>query len=63
MQCVLVINGGSSSLKFAVYRVGPGETLLLSGVAERIGLRGGRFLARDAAGSSLVEEHDDSGGS
>ena len=58
-SCVLVINGGSSSLKFALYRMGQGETLLLSGVAERIGLRGGRFLARDAAGQSLLEEHDD----
>ncbi len=57
--CILVINGGSSSLKFALYRMGSGETLLLAGVAERIGLRGGRFLARDAAGKSLLEEHDD----
>jgi len=56
---VLVINGGSSSLKFALYGVGLGETLLLSGVAERIGLRGSRFLGRDAAGRPLVEEHDD----
>jgi acetate kinase len=58
-RCVLVINGGSSSLKFAVYVVGPKEALLLSGAAERIGLRGGRFLARDAAGATLVEEHGD----
>ncbi len=58
-RCVLVINGGSSSLKFAVYRVGQSETLLLSGAAERIGLRGGRFLARDAAGKTLLEEHND----
>jgi len=56
---VLVINGGSSSLKFAVYIVGQGEALLLSGIAERIGLRGGRLLARDAAGKTLVEEHND----
>ncbi len=56
---VLVINGGSSSLKFALYRVDSGETLLLSGAAERIGLRGGRFLARDTAGTTVVEEHDD----
>jgi acetate kinase len=59
VRCVLVINGGSSSLKFAVYGMGQSETLLLSGVAERIGLRGGRFLARDADGKSLVEKHDD----
>jgi acetate kinase len=58
-HCVLVINGGSSSLKFAVYRIGSTETLLLSGVAERIGLRGGRFLARDVAGQVLLEEHAD----
>ena len=58
-RCVLVINGGSSSLKFALYSMGAGETLLLSGVAERIGLRGGRFFARDAAGKPLLEEHED----
>ena len=37
---VLTINGGSSSLKFAVFRVGNPPTRLTSGVIERIGLRG-----------------------
>jgi acetate kinase len=57
--CVLVINGGSSSLKFALYRMSPEENSILAGMAERIGLRGSRFLARDAAGKPLLEEHDD----
>jgi acetate kinase len=52
---VLTINSGSSSLKFSLYEMGPGETAVLSGSMERIGLRGGRFRARDAAGNSLAD--------
>ena len=42
--CVLTINSGSSSLKFAVYQMAPEETLTFSGIIERIGLRGSRFF-------------------
>ena len=53
---VLTINSGSSSLKFSLYRMGPAETLVLSGSLERIGLRGGQFLIRDTDGKSLVDD-------
>ncbi len=53
---VLTINSGSSSLKCSLYQMGPAETLVLSGSVERIGLRGGQFHMRDAAGKTLVDE-------
>src|SRR5258706_15977803 len=36
-DCVLTINGGSSSIKFAVYRAGAEPQRLLVGKIERIG--------------------------
>jgi acetate kinase len=54
--CVLTINSGSSSIKFAVYQMAPAQTLVFSGVVERIGLRGGHFRARDADGKTLIDE-------
>lgn len=42
---ILCVNGGSSSLKIALYRMGNQEVLLLSGAAEGIG-DGGRFWIR-----------------
>ena len=52
---VLIINSGSSSLKFALYKTGEAEALDCSGKLDRIGLAGGSFHARDAAGAMLVE--------
>jgi acetate kinase len=41
---ILCLNSGSSSLKFALYRVGMGADMaLLSGAVERIGLPNGRL--------------------
>ena len=57
--CVLTINSGSSSLKFAVYQMAPTETQAFSGSLERIGLSGGRFFARSPEGKTLVEQHLD----
>lgn len=57
--CVLTLNSGSSSLKFSVYQVAPAESLMFSGIVERIGLKGGRFYVRDAEGKPLVDEHPD----
>jgi acetate kinase len=37
-RCVLTVNGGSSSIKFALYRAASPTTRLLSGKIERIGL-------------------------
>ena len=54
---VLTINGGSSSLKFAVYAVaGPSERIL-SGRVERIG-RGESRLVVSRAGGAARESHD-----
>ena len=51
-KVILALNGGSSSLKFALYRFAQGaETLLARGGAEEIGLPQGRLrLSADAAG-------------
>lgn len=46
---ILCLNGGSSSLKFAVYRtIGPAEERIFSGAVEAIGATGGRAWLRDA---------------
>lgn len=52
---ILVINCGSSSVKFALF--GPDAPLsrLWSGAIERIGLRNGRFHAVDADGATALE--------
>src|SRR5579884_4176527 len=42
-RTLLVLNTGSSSVKFALYRLGGGEELLVSGAVDRIGLDGGVF--------------------
>lgn len=57
--CVLTLNSGSSSLKFAVYRMAPTETQSFYGSLERIGLGGGRFYVRNPDGKVLVERHLD----
>jgi acetate kinase len=54
---ILVINSGSSSVKFAVYQMGTTEQLTLSGILERIGLKAGSFEIRDSNGVSLLEQH------
>ena len=56
---ILTMNSGSSSLKYSLYHIGEGETRVLSGEIERIGLRGGVFRLRDAGGKTLLEEHPD----
>lgn len=53
---ILVINSGSSSLKFALFEMGGGERLDCSGKLDRIGLDGGAFQVRDAQGARLVNE-------
>ena len=53
---VLLLNSGSSSLKFAVYRTGAQDVeLLLSGSAERIGRQDGTLHIRCSDGTKLVE--------
>jgi len=55
-RCVLTLNSGSSSLKFAVFPFDGGEGALLAGKAERIGLDGSSFHVKDAAGAGMVDE-------
>lgn len=53
---ILVLNAGSSSIKFALYpAANPDETPLISGKIEGIG-RAPDFRARDAQGRDLVED-------
>ncbi len=54
MRNVLTINSGSSSIKFSVYA--PGNSRLLFGRIERIGLPDGAFLAFDGNGTALLKE-------
>lgn len=57
---VLVINSGSSSVKFALFDLSADEPdRMCSGVLERIGLDSGRFKARDMDGSPLIDEPED----
>ena len=54
---VLALNSGSSSLKFGLYRVGSSRIeSLLSGEAESIGDKSGKFHAEDSHGNALLSE-------
>jgi acetate kinase len=54
-RTILALNSGSSSLKFAVYKMGASEELLYSGSAEAIGGQRGNFKL-SAAGKTVVNE-------
>ncbi len=54
---VLALNSGSSSLKVGLYRVGSTcVEVLLTGEAESIGDKGGKFVARNSRNEVLVSE-------
>jgi acetate kinase len=54
---ILALNSGSSSLKFGLYRVGSARTdVLLSGAAESIGDKEGKFFAQDSRNNVLLSE-------
>lgn len=54
---ILTLNGGSSSLKFAVYRLcGSQEQALLTGAAEGVGAEQGRFWLR-RGGDTVADDH------
>ena len=54
---ILALNSGSSSLKFGLYRVGSARIeVLLSGAAELIGDREGKFFAQDSRNHVLLSE-------
>jgi acetate kinase len=59
-QVVLCINSGSSSLKFALYRLGEHEEeRLVCGAAERIGLQPGRLWIKGASNETILDIQQD----
>ncbi len=44
---ILTLNGGSSSIKFALYQIGDPPKPGLRGIVERIGLHGTSFTFKD----------------
>ena len=52
VRCVLTINGGSSSIKFALYRADAPTVRLLAGKIERIGLSKPILTIHDGAGKT-----------
>jgi len=57
-ECILVINTGSSSLKFGLYAEQNGdEQVLLDGLADGIGQSSGTLEVKDAAGKELRSEN------
>jgi acetate kinase len=54
---VLVLNSGSSSIKFAMYEAGDGQrTKIFEGAVDGIGTDNGKFWIKDAAGNKLVDQ-------
>ena len=56
---ILVINSGSSSVKFALFAGESSPQRLWSGAIERIGLENGHFHAVDAGGAVVINETAD----
>jgi acetate kinase len=55
---VLVLNSGSSSIKFSVYEAGDGERRKLhEGAVDGIGTDLGKFWIKDAGGNKLVDQN------
>jgi acetate kinase len=54
---ILVLNSGSSSIKFSVYEAGDGQrTRLFEGAVDGIGTDLGKFWIKDAVGKNLVDQ-------
>jgi acetate kinase len=54
---VLVLNSGSSSIKFSMYEAGNGQrTRLFEGAVDGIGTDLGKFWVKDAGGKKLVDQ-------
>jgi acetate kinase len=54
MPCVVTINGGSSSIRFAVYETTEPPRRLLSGKIDRIGVSGTNLIVNDPHGTPQV---------
>lgn len=59
MPCVLAINGGSSSIKFALYQFGAQRTQLLSGKIDGIGLPTSRFVVQGLHADDQIDTESD----
>ena len=57
LPCVLTINGGSSSIRFAVYEAGETPRLRLGGKIDRIGSSGTTWTVHDPAAEPQVPSH------
>jgi acetate kinase len=58
-ELTLAVNSGSSSLKFGLYRLSPGDCnpqLLLTGGASGIGHPNGRLEVEDASGTKILDQ-------
>ncbi len=54
---ILVLNSGSSSIKFSIYEAGNGQRLsLFEGAVDGIGTDQGKFWIKDAAGTKVMDE-------
>src|SRR5260370_29924037 len=54
---VLVLNSGSSSIKFGIYETADGQrTMLFEGAVDGIGTDLGKFWMKDGAGKKLVDK-------
>src|SRR5579864_1775173 len=54
---VLVLNSGSSSIKFSIYEAGDGRReRLYEGAVDGIGTDQGKFWIKDAGGKKLVDQ-------
>jgi len=57
---VLVLNSGSSSIKFAMYEAGDGQrTKIFEGAVDGIGTDNGKFWIKDVDGKKLVDQTPD----
>lgn len=59
MPCVLAINGGSSSIKFALYQFGEQRTQLLSGKIDGIGLQTSHFVVQGLHADDQIDRQSD----
>jgi acetate kinase len=57
LPCVLTINGGSSSIRFAVYEAGETPRRRLDGKIDRIGLMGTNLVVNDPDGKPQPPRH------
>src|ERR1039457_3141480 len=53
LPSILTINGGSSSIRFAVYEAGETPRRRLDGKIDRIGMSGTNLIVNDAAGKPV----------